>query len=233
MHSDQQTSTKSRALGRLLTYLLLTAAVLLIGATYIWQHKQVTDLGKQVSVIKNTQLPQKKFSDIDDCINNGGVDVQTINAQFEACLGGPGDSGNEVFLRYSAQNLPRLEEQKTVSAANQVVADGNISASLIGFLKHDDGGCASYFKVLKEVPERFAEMNTGCGKYDSKKTQSFVIAMKLGNGWALISPTNNINAKGVPSCLMVDMFKISKFLASECFETTGFDNGTLKARSYP
>jgi hypothetical protein len=109
----------------------------------------------------------------------------------------------------------------------------------VAFLKHDETGCEigqqagssaarGYYKILKEVSNRFALLNYGClsdpgalqGNYD-------IVAMKLGDGWALLSPTNNFNGS-TPSCLMVDTFKISKTLTPKCFENTGYNNGALK-----
>lgn len=235
MNIEQQTSNKK---SNKLIYLVIVLLVALTGFVYLWQHKKVNDLNKQVSSLEETQLPQKQFSSIEDCNQNGGVPLSTINGEFNACLGGKEEGGDsyQAFLQYSAQNLPRIDENATSTSKleNRVDNTTGHSSDLVTFLKQNDTGCEQgYYKILKEVPNRFALLNYGCtndklaleGKY-------FIIAMRLGDGWAFLSPTNNMDDKGRPSCLLQDMFKISKDLAPKCFENTGYDNGKLKARNY-
>ena len=228
--------------------LVIVAAVGAVSGIYIWQHQQVSDLTKQVAFLKQTQLPQKKFTDIDDCNRNGGVDLFTINGQLSACLGGKVNSDDDgsvdsyqAFLRYSAQNLPRIEERKVSKTENRVDNADKFSDELAVFLKQDYAGCdfgessaRGYYKILKEVPNRFALLNYGCTNDENAvEGQYFIIAIKLGDGWALLSPTNNMDEEGRPSCLLQDMFKISSKLTPKCFENTGYDNGQLKERNYP
>lgn len=84
---------------------------------------------------------------------------------------------------------------------------------------------------MKEVPGRYAQMNNGCDGANNDK--SYIIAMKLADGWSLISPSNHINEQGVPSCLLVDVFKISKSLNDSCFENTGFNNANHRKVENP
>jgi hypothetical protein len=84
------------------------------------------------------------------------------------------------------------------------------------------------------VHERFALLNYGCtndpnalkGAYD-------IIAMKMGDGWVQLSPTNNFNSNNVPSCLIVDMFKISKSLTPQCYQNTGYNDNSLRKVTNP
>lgn len=172
---------------------------------------------------KNETQP-KTFSSYDDCAKNDG---KILEAEFSACT-----DDKHLYLQYSAQNLPRLSERKNSEKENKVEYSGNYSSDLIAFLRQDFTGCdtTGYYKILKEVPGRFAQMNYGCDGANNDKT--YIIAMKLADGWSLISPTNHMNEQGVPSCLMVDMFKISKNLSDTCFENTGFNNGNLRKVEY-
>lgn len=166
----------------------------------------------------------EKFSSYDDCVKNGG---KMLEAYFSACT-----DNKRLYLQYSAQNLPRLEERKKSEKDNKVEYSGNYSSDLISFLRQDFSGCdtTGYYKILKEVTGKFAQMNYGCVGANNDKT--YIIAIKLADGWSLISPTNHINEQGIPSCLMVDMFKISKSLSDTCYENTGFNNGTLRKVEY-
>jgi hypothetical protein len=172
-------------------------------------------------------LDTKQFTSYDDCVKNGGV---TGHTDISACIG----SNDQLFLQYSAQNLPRLSERKANTTPNTVVAEGDYSADLVAFLKQDYTGCkpTGYYKVLKEVKNRFALMDYGCDSAgQSHEGDAKIIAIKLADGWVLISPTNNMRG-ATPSCLLVDMFKVSKKLSAQCFESTGYNDGTLRNVSY-
>lgn len=202
--------------------LLLAGAFLILVAVVgiLWQQNKINNLRKEISQLKKTQLPQSKFANYEDCINNGGVLLNTINGQFDACLGGNEDETGELpqhqaFLQYSAQNLPRLEEKTKVNGDPNSLAD---------FVKSSTG-CPS--KVEKELKNRFAIISCT----DQKSIYS--LAIMLADGWRYISTTNNMNEKGQPSCLIVDMFKVSKDLVPKCFENTGYNNGKLKEVVYP
>jgi hypothetical protein len=168
------------------------------------------------------------FSSYDECVKGGGV---TAHTTINACVG----ANEQLFLQYSAQNLPRIEARKNTTVPNHVVAEGNYSADLLRFLQQDYTGCSptGYYKLLKEVPNRFALMQYGCDNYsEAEKGSATIIAMKLGDGWALLSPTNNMRGN-MPSCLLADMFKISKQLADTCFESTGYNDGKTREVTYP
>lgn len=185
-------------------------------------------LGWTVLIRTNTSSSLASFKSYDDCAQNGG---KLLTSKFSACLGGE----DKLFLQYSAQNLPRINERKKASVPNSVETSGNYSADLVEFLKTDYTGCeVGYYKIVKEVTARFAEMNSGCNNYsDQQKASSFIIAMKLADGWALLSPTDNVDSNGVPSCLLVDMFKISKKLSDKCYENTGYNDGSLRSVDFP
>lgn len=164
----------------------------------------------------------KQFTSYDDCIANGGnfIGQQPGNA----CING----GDQLFLQYSAQNLPRLTESKKARKDNVVEKSVAASADLVSFLKHDETGCETgYYKIIKEVKNRFALLTYGCDKPDAS-----MIAMKLSNGWTLISPTNHMR-DGAPSCLLADMFRVSSKLVNKCFENTGYNDGTLRGIKHP
>lgn len=176
-----------------------------------------------------TRLPHRirTFTGYTDCTAHGGQLLSYDSAiQFSACR-----SNANLYLQYSAQDMPRLTAEKTQSTTNTVIADTDVSAGLVNFLKYDYTGCdggKGYYKVLKEVPDRFAMMDYGCGTDGGQE----IIAMNVGGKWTFISPTNNMQA-ATPSCLLVDMFKISKQLSSQCYQNTGYSDGSLRAVDYP
>lgn len=176
----------------------------------------------------NQQKPLQSFANYDQCAAGGG---RLLNGDIAACLAG----SDQLFLQYSAQNLPRMLERKKAATENNVENIAEQSADLIDFLKQDQTGCeVGYYKILKEVPGRFALMNYGCDNYDEQaKASAFIVGMKLADGWVLLSPTNHMNKNGMPSCLLADMFTISKELNDQCFENTGYNNGSLRAVTYP
>ena len=182
---SQQTSKPKRNIKKpLLVTLLIVVLLVAVGyGVYAWQQSQVSKLNQEVANLKRTQLPQQKYSSYEDCTSNGGVILNTINGQFDACLGGNEDDTGELpqhqaFLQYSAQNLPRLEDI--------IKVDGDPN-NLSDFIKSSDssGGCPT--KLVKEQP----------------------------------------------SCLVVDMFKVSKDLSPVCIENTGYNNGKTKEVIYP
>lgn len=192
-------------------------------------------IGYTVGVNRSEPPDLRTFTSYDDCTQNGGMHW---NAEFNACSGDAqvvdGVEQGELFLQYSAQNLPRLTERKRAEKDNVVESVGSPSSDLLAFLKNDDTGCSEsgYYKVLKEVPARFALANFGCTEAGDAKDDAHVVAIKLADGWSLISPTNHFNEDGVPSCLMVDMFRIPKTLSGKCFENTGYNDGQLRDVSY-
>jgi hypothetical protein len=237
--NQQVDTSNTKKSNNLLIYVAVVLLLGLSGVVYLWQHNKVAGLNKEVAALKATQLPQKKYSSYKDCTNNGGVILNTINGQFNACLGGNEDESGELpqyqaFLQYSSQNLPRITERKISKTENRVDNTSNHSADLVAFLKQDYTGCKQgYYKIIQEVTNRYALLNYGCAQDKSAlKGRYHIIAMKLGDGWVLLSPTNNMDEKGQPSCLLQDMFRISKELAPKCFENTGYDNGKLKERNY-
>lgn len=218
---------------------ITTLVVVALVAGVVWQQAKIYSLSERVASLEKNQIPQKLFKNFDECRSQGGAFLNTFNG-FDACLGGNSDTGGEIpqyqaFLQYSAQNLPRLTERKKSDVENKVTADGDYSADLIEFLKQDYTGCDSRgeYEIVSEVKDRFALAKYGCdgdGQVQSE-TPPTVIAIKLADGWNLISPTNHMN-NGTPSCLLVDMFRISKELTPKCFENTGHDDGALRDRQY-
>jgi hypothetical protein len=164
----------------------------------------------------------------EECVKNGG---RSLNSEFNACLG----AKDELFLQYSAQNLPRINERTLSERENLVAFSGAYSADLVKFLRNDYTGCeVGYYKIIEEVPGRFALLNYGCADDENALGGAYyIIAMKLGDRWALISPTNHMNDNGMPSCLLADIFKVSGDLASECFENTGYSDGSVRPVNYP
>lgn len=227
-------------------WLLALVVVLLlaipVGAAFLRQQETVREQSEEIALLKEAQLPAKQYQSYEDCTQNGGKALATVNGQFSACLGGAAKDSEEyqAFLQYSAQELPRINERKASKTENRVDVDANVpaSAELVAFLKQDYTGCENdgadgkgqgYYKVLKELPNRFALLNYGCVEDKSAlEGKNHIIAMKLGDGWSLLSPTNNMNDDGVPSCLLVDMFKISRDLTAKCYENTGYNNGRIK-----
>lgn len=193
-------------------------------------------LGSIVFYIRPSSLSvQTIASRYSDCVRSGGHITSYDGAiQFDACLA----NNDRLSLQYSAQDTPRIDEHKITPSMNHVIYGTSDPADLVSFLQQDDTGCSSsgsagYYKIIKVVPNRFAEMTFGCDGYTSQqKDSAYIIAMKLSDGWALLSPTNNVNEQGVPSCLLVDMFRISKNLSSQCYENTGYSDGSLRQVTY-
>lgn len=215
---------------------ILSVLLIMAGGILVWQWTKISSLNKEISSSKTTLLPQKKYASYEDCISNGGIVLNTINIQFSGCLGSnEADAGGvpqyQAFMQFSAQNLPRIEEHKTAKTENKVTTNGSYSPDLVAFLKSDDSGCATRgeYEIVKEVPGRFALMKYGCDRDEQVQSASAptIIAMKLSDGWRLLSPTNNMQGT-TPSCLLVDVFKISKELSQKCFENTGYNNGALR-----
>lgn len=220
-HNNQATSSISGKSKNKLLAALGGILLIIFGAFmgYVWQGREITALQKEVTSLKSTQLPQQKFSSFEDCTNNGGTILITINVQFNGCLGGNLDEvgdlpQHQAFMQYSAQNLPRLGEKIRVSGDPDNLKD---------FINSSEG-CEA--ELIKEVKDRFAlvKCTDQRGVYD--------VAIKLSDGWRYISTTNNMNEKGQPSCLVVDMFKVSKELTPKCYENTGYNNDSLKDVTY-
>lgn len=240
MHENEQQTRNNGGRKKLVLLGTGITLVLLAAGGLLWQWSTINHLKKEVTDLKKTSLPQKQYTSYEDCMGNGGAVLWTINAGFSGCLGGNEAASGEMpeyqaFLQYSAQNLPRIEERKKASTENKVTANGSYSADLLAFLKSDYTGCQprGEYEVVKEVKDRFALMKYGCdgdGQVQSKNPPT-MIAMKLSDGWVLLSPTNNMEGN-TPSCLLVDMFKISKELSDKCFENTGYNNGTQKDVTY-
>ncbi len=203
---------------------------------YIWLHIGIVTV---VAVLVSTvavflyaaTLPSAKslpdFANYDACASGGGTLTSFNN--LSACIG----ANDKLFMQYSAQNLPRINERKTTSVPNHVVANGTYSADLVSFLRQDYSGCnpTGYYEVIKEVKNRFALMHYGCDN-DPQKGSATMIAIKLGDGWATLSPTDNMREDGTPSCLLVDMFKVSKQISNVCYETTGYNDGSTRDVTY-
>jgi hypothetical protein len=166
------------------------------------------------------------YQNYDDCARNGGELLFVDTIQINLCTAASVQTNDTAYAQYSAQNLPRLVERKAQKVANNVIGDAPISDDLRAFLTYyDQGNCEATAEVIKEIPNRFALVR-GSGCDDSVLYPS--IAIKLGDGWSYISTTNNLDEDGMPSCLVVDMFKLSKDLVPKCFENTGYNDGTLK-----
>jgi len=220
----QQTTKPKRNKKPLLATLLIVVLVGMVGyGVYVWQQNQVSELNQEVATLKKTQLPQQKYKSYEDCSNNGGVILNTINGQFDACLGGNEDDTGELpqhqaFLQYSAQNLPRL--------GDIIKVDGDPN-NLTDFIKASNSSDGCPTKLVKEVKDRFAIVTC------TDQKDIYDIAIKLSDGWRYIVTTNNMNEKAQPSCLVVDMFKVSKEISPTCFENTGYNNGKTKKVTYP
>lgn len=226
-------------------FILAIAILVIAGFTggYFFHKQEVDRLATKISNLEKTQLPQKQFKSYEECMgnDNGGIPLNTENGSFNACLGGNQDDTGEIpqhqaILQYSAQDLPRITGSTITKTKSMVTADGNYSADLIKFLEQNNEGCdtRSEYKLIKEVKDRFALLRYGCdgdGQVASNNPPAMV-AMKLSTGWSLLSPTNNMQGD-MPSCLLVDMFRISKQLSAKCFENTGYNNGDLKMVTYP
>ncbi len=234
------TSTSPKS-SHILTFGLVGLVVVALAAILIVQQVKITNLIQQLSSQSPSQLPQKIYANYDDCMGGGGVPLIIENGQFDACLGGDMDETGEMpqyqaILQYSAQSLPRITENEPSETENRVTSEPEHSADLIAFLEQDYTGCdpRGEYEIVREVKDRFALLKYGCdgdGQVQSNNPPT-MIAMKLSDGWVLLSPTNNMDEAGRPSCLMQDMFKISKELAPQCFENTGNDNGALRKRDY-
>lgn len=226
--------------------LFVMAVIFLASLVFALQATRISALRREINDLEKNQLPSHTYESYEDCQVNGGFSLTTISGQFNACLGGSteesGDS-YQAFLQYSAQNLPRINERRESDIDNLVEGIENGSAELATFLQRNYTGCEigategegqGYYNIVKEIPNRFALVQDGCANDPAAREGAYrIVAMKLGDGWSLLSPTNNFNEEGVPSCLMVDMFKLSRELFTECFENTGYNNGAYKKVTHP
>ncbi|MGH7234381.1 MAG: pilus assembly FimT family protein [Candidatus Saccharimonadales bacterium] len=186
---------------------------------------------------KNNNKNHMVYTSYSDCISHGGQILTYDDAiQFSACK----DNNNNLYLQYSAQNLPRIDQNANTTIPNQVIASPTDTSDLINYLTYNFTGCnqgknssvTGYFKIVKEIPSGWALLNYGCTNDTSaQKASTFMIAMKLSSGWVEISPTNNFLSNGTPSCLMVDMFRIPGDLTSHCYQNTGYNDGSLRTDS--
>lgn len=225
--SDKQ---RTRTLVSLIVICLVALAAITFG--YYTQRRTIVRLQAQ-------QIPDRLFDNYDQCVSEGGL---ILNTTLSACMGGNLLEDGELphyqaFMQYSAQNLPRINERKTSDTENRVDNTEGFSADLVAFLRRDFTGCETgYYKIIKEVKDRFALLNYGCAEDEAALAGEYhMIAMKLGDGWSLLSPTGNFNdeGEGVPSCLLTDMFKISQELTPKCFENTGYNDGTIRDVPHP
>lgn len=195
--------------------------------------------------MQTAELPIKTFANYNNCVDYGGDNLSTINGQFNACLEG----NKQVILQYSSQNLPQITSNSTTTLQNDVTVNeekNNFTptSDLISYLTNNQEGCyqgstsssglvKGYYRVIKETAD-FALLNYGCiNDTHATSNKYFMIAVKLASGWVEISPTNNFNSQGVPSCLMMDMYKISSQISSTCFQDTGYNNNSIRTVNYP
>jgi hypothetical protein len=187
-------------------------------------------------------MPTKHFSasDWNGCVTKGGLWVMTVNAGFNACLEG----GKQVLLQYSSQNLPQITTNRTTTTPNIVVSDSSDTSDLVSYLTYSYSGCSigeapgtnltGYYKIVKEIPTSWALLNFGCSGYtQTEKDDAFIVAMKLSSGWVQLSPSDGFLPDGTPSCLLVDMYKIPQSLTPQCFQNTGYNNGSLRKVTNP
>ncbi len=189
---------------------------------------------------KNHNKTPTSYTGYSDCISHGGQALTYNDAvQFNACRG----SGSALYLQYSAQNLPNISQNKTTTVPNQVVSSSSDASDLINYLTYNYTGCntgrpngsdvTGYYKIIKEIPSGWALLNYGCSNNtQSQNDSTHMIAMKLSSGWVELSPTNNFLPNGTPSCLLVDMFKVPETLTSQCYQNTGYSNGSLRSVTY-
>ena len=245
MHTQHEMTGTTQRKRLSMVVVLLVGLLLLATVVILWQQHTIVGINRKVGALQATQLPTKQFKSYEDCTRNGGEQLTTVNGQFDACLSGRTEESGDsytAFLQYSAQNLPRINSSKYSVKANRVDATAGHAADLVAFLRHDYSGCevdtddasvTGYYKIVKEVPNRFALLDYGCTNDESALAGDYkIIAMKLGTTWATLSPTDNMREDGTPSCLLVDTFKVSKRLTPKCYENTGYNNGTLKSVKY-
>lgn len=196
-----------------------------------------------INNLKKTQIPQNEFTNFQECIEGDGLLLEVIGDTY-GCLSGKvvGDSNGKprfkAFYSFNAKSLPRILERRIGDNKNTVINNVGATKDLVEFLENDYWGCQTKgeYEIVKELPDRFALMKYGCtgdGLIGSPNPP-MIIGIKLADGWSLISSAkNNINNKGQPSCLLVDIFKISKKLTSQCFENTNTSVSKIRDVQYP
>ena len=210
-------------------YIIIGLLAAVLGFTYYRYSQKLDDKQNQIEQLEMSQLPTQNFTSYEDCLENGGVYLWTINVQFNGCAGGEAfpEYRNEdgyiyqanAFFQYSAQNLPRLLDPVTTDE-DLTDLDTYLSAGL-------PSDCT--YKIHKLVTDRFVLTDYTCTGDEQYRS----LAIKLADGWRGISTTNNMNKGNDLSCLVVDMFKVSKELVSQCYENTGYNNDSLKDVTYP
>lgn len=236
-HIQQRPNIKKRKYRKL--FIILIIALTTLGLT--WQQTVINSQNNEINNLKKTQLPQKKFADYLECVESDGVVFEIVN-NASGCLSG--DINNidkptyKAFLRFNASVLPRILERQKAPNKNVVVNNVGASKNLVEFLENDYWGCPinGVYEITKEVRDRFALMKYECTDDEriASSNAPLIIGIKLGDGWSLISSANDsLNITGQPSCLLVDMFKVSKALFSKCVETSDYDLGNIKDVTYP
>jgi len=222
--------------------LIFAAVLALFTLGAIWQQTVISSQNKEIENLKKTQLSQNKFANFIECAESDGVLIEIINSTA-GCVSGEVTSGGDrpkykAFLRFNANSLPRILERQKSENKNTVTNNIGASKELVAFLENDYWGCQTNgeYKIIKEVRDRFALMQYGCTGDGSINTPNppTIIGIKLADGWSLISSANyHMNNNGQPSCLLVDLFKVSKELTPKCFENTDYDEGKIKDVLYP
>lgn len=209
------------------------AELLIVGAVLA----VLGSLGWLMYAHDHSQQIHSVYSSYADCVSHGGQPLQYDDAiQFDACKG----TSSNLYLQYSAQNLPRIDENRTTTTPNVIASAVSASSDLVSYLTYNYTGCdigqpansgaTGYYKIIKEIPSGWALLQYGCSsRSSSSANNAYMIAMKLSSGWVELSPTNNFLPNGTPSCLLVDMFNVPGSLTSQCYQNTGYDDGSLRS----
>lgn len=116
---------------------------------------------------------------------------------------------------HSSKPTVKNNQQPEQTGVSVVTNPNNGTSDLVSFLQADDGRCGklgtSEFKIVQELPGRFAKLGYGCGN-----TNSPMFARFWQGNWQLISPTDQFMPDGTPSCEMVYKYSISNKLAPKC-----------------
>ena len=146
--------------------------------------------------------------------------VNTLNGQL--------NNYQATLVKDSKVSLDNLNA--LMALPNIVVDTANSPTDLIAFLGADNTQCyksseSGYYKVVTQASDQFAKMQYGCtakgGTTPLSASPAYILAKKVNNKWALISPTNQwlpINGQDTPSCTMVNGNKVSKLVTPQCWQ---------------
>lgn len=194
----------------LVQILLLIVLVGMIGATgyYVWH-------GQRVQSVQTFET----------CVSVGGeTDSSDLPGVHATCTIYGNTYLEDGYLAWDIGQ--RFNELTHSDALEPAIVENTVAApgDLVSMLEYDNGGCdvdgwkssKAAFEIISVVNDSLAKLKYGCEA--DMPLSAFMLVIKQDGQWKQISPTNQFTEEGVPSCAMVNTFKITSKLEPECFK---------------